>query len=154
MHEAGKALRVSWLADHLDAVLGQTLATRAYHALNRICLGQARRVRGTRRGRGLSSIENKRNDTGLRFVLQDPEEGNQGILIWKDDHLPTLIDWDDPVIKHALDRQVKYARLIQRKASSPHAQGADSQGHRYCVQLALEEVPFHKPKHAVGTDTI
>jgi hypothetical protein len=154
LHEAGKALRVSWLADHLDAVLGQTLATRAYHALNRICLGQARRVRGTRRGRGLSSIENKRNDTGLRFVLQDPEEGNQGIRIWKDDHLPIRIDWDDPVIKHALDRRVKYARLIQRKASSPHAQGADSQGHSYCVQLALEGVPFHKPKHAVGTDTI
>jgi hypothetical protein len=27
------------------------------------------------RGRGLGSIENKRNDTGLRFVHQKPEEG-------------------------------------------------------------------------------
>src|SRR5215472_18751787 len=29
LHEASKALRVSWVADHLDAVLGQTLTTRA-----------------------------------------------------------------------------------------------------------------------------
>jgi hypothetical protein len=42
LHEAAKVLRVSWIADHLDAVLAQTLASRAYHALNRVCLGQAR----------------------------------------------------------------------------------------------------------------
>jgi hypothetical protein len=45
LHEAAKRLRVSWIAEHLDAVLAQTLASRAYHALNRVCLGQARRVR-------------------------------------------------------------------------------------------------------------
>src|SRR6266436_8939253 len=83
-HELAKKLRVSWLADHLDAVLAQTLASRAYQALNRVCVGNARRVRFKSRGRGLSSIENKRNDTGLRFVLETPEEGNQGYLIWKD----------------------------------------------------------------------
>jgi hypothetical protein len=46
LHEAAKVLNGSWIADHLDAVLAQTLATRAYRALNRVCLGQARRVRG------------------------------------------------------------------------------------------------------------
>jgi hypothetical protein len=154
LHEAGKSLRVNWLADHLDAVLAQTLATRAYHALNRVCLGQARRVRFKSRGRGLTSLENKRNDTGLRFVLQQPEEGQQGFLIWQHDQLPALIDWDDPVVKYGLDQRIKYARLVQRKASSPHAQGADCRGYRYSVQLALEGVPYHKPKHTVGTETI
>src|SRR5215831_17976837 len=43
LHEAAKGLNCSWIADHLDAVLAQTLATRAYRALNRVCLGQARR---------------------------------------------------------------------------------------------------------------
>jgi hypothetical protein len=57
-HELVKALRVSWLADHLEAVLAQTLATRAYRALNRVCVGEARRVRFKSQGRGLSSIEN------------------------------------------------------------------------------------------------
>jgi hypothetical protein len=154
LHEAGKRLRVSWLAEHLDAVLAQRLSSRAYHALNRVCLGKAKRVRFRSRGRGLGSLENKRNDTGLRFVLQNPKEGNQGYLIWKNDHLGALIDWNDPVIKHGLDHRIKYARLLQRKASSAKAQGADSRGSRYFVQLALEGVPYHKPKHRLGHDII
>jgi len=149
-----KELRVSWLADHLDAVLAQTLATRAYRALNRVCVGQARRVRFKSRGRGLASLENKRNDTGLRFVLQTPEEGHAGYLVWHDDQLGALIDWNDPVVKHGLDQPIKYARLIRRPASSPRAQGADREGDRYFVQLALRGVPYQKPKHEVGKDTI
>src|ERR1051326_3023507 len=47
LHEAVRALRVSWIADHVDAVLAQTLASRAYRALNRVCLGQAHPVEGT-----------------------------------------------------------------------------------------------------------
>src|SRR6266446_9735668 len=154
LHDYAKEARVCWIAEHLDAVLAQTLATRAYQALNRVCVGKAKRVRFKSRGRRLDSIENKRNDTGLRFVLQKPEDGHHGFLIWQDDHLPARIDWNDPVVKYGLDHRIKYARLIRRPASSPRAQGADCQGDRYFVQLALEGVPFHKPKHPVGTDTI
>jgi hypothetical protein len=119
-----------------------------------VCVGKARRVRFKSRGRRLDSIENKRNDTGLRFVLQQPEEGHHGFLIWQGDHLPARIDWNDPVVKYGLEHRIKYARLIRRPASSPRAQGADCQGDRYFVQLALSGVPSHKPKHPVGTDTI
>jgi hypothetical protein len=154
LHDYAKRMRVSWIAEHLDAVLAQTLATRAYQALNRVCVGEARRVRFKSRGRGLSSIENKRNDTGLRFVLQKPEEGNQGYLIWKEDQLPALIDWEDEVVTYGLAHRIKYARLVQHKASSPQAQGADELGFRYSVQLALEGVVHHKPKHTVGHDII
>jgi hypothetical protein len=154
-HDLAKELRVSWLADHLDAVLAQTLATRAYRALNRVCVGKARRVRFKSRGRGLASLENKRNDTGLRFVLETQEKGRQhGYLLWHDDRLPALFDTDDPVVKHGLAHEIKYARLIRRHASSPGAQGADREGERYFVQLALAGVPYHKPKHAVGSDTV
>ena len=153
-HELAKALRVTWLAEHLDAVLAQTLATRAYHALMCVCVGEARRVRFKSRGRGLSSIEKERNDTGLRFVLQKPEEGNQGMVLWKGDALLALIDWNDPVVKHGLAHRIKYARLIRRRAASRRAAGAHSQGNRYSVQLALEGLPYHKPKHLVGSDTI
>ena len=154
LHDYAKEARVCWIAEHLDAVLAQTLATRAYQALNRVCVGEARRVRFKSRRRGLGSIENKRNDTGLRFVLQPPEEGNRGYLIWRDDELETLIDWDDPVVRHGLGHRIKYARLVQRKVSSERAQGADALGYRYVVQLALEGVPHHKKKHTVGSDTI
>ena len=135
-------------------MLSQTLATRAYRALNRVCLGQARRVRFKSRGRALSSVENKRPNTGLRFVLQPLEEGNAGYLLWQDDRLPALIDWEDPVVTYGLAHRIKYARLIQRSASSARAQGADKVGQRYFVQLALEGVPYHKPKHLIGHDTV
>ena len=154
LHEYAKTARVCWVADHLDSVLAQTLASRAYHALNRVCVGEARRVRFKSRGRGLSSIENKRNDTGLRFVLQKPEEGNRGFLIWKEDQLEAMIDWDDEVVAHGLRQRIKYARLVQRRASSERAAGADARGFRYVVQLALEGVPHRKQKHAVGNDII
>jgi Putative transposase DNA-binding domain len=154
LHEYAKTARVCWIADHLDAVLAQTLATRAYHALNRVCVGEARRVRFKSRGRGLGSLENKRNDTGLRFVLQKPEEGNRGFLIWKDDQLEAVIDWEDEVVAHGLRQRIKYARLVQRRASSECAAGADARGFRYVVQLALEGVPHRKKKHAVGNDII
>jgi hypothetical protein len=154
-HDLARELRVSWLAEHLDAVLAQTLASRAYRALNRVCVGKARRVRFKSRGRGLSSIENKRNDTGLRFVVQTRDGGQpQGYLLWHDDQLRALIDWDDPVVTHGLSQRIKYARLVRRRASSPRAQGADREGERYYVQLALAGVPLQKPKHTVGSDAI
>jgi hypothetical protein len=87
-------------------------------------------------------------------VLQKPEAGQQGFLNYQHDQFPALIDWHDPVVKHGLDHQVKYARLVQRKANSPQARGADCQGYRYYVQLALQGIPYHKPKHTVGSDTI
>jgi hypothetical protein len=48
LHAYAKEARACWLADHLDAVLAQTLASRAYQALNRVCVGQARRVQRQR----------------------------------------------------------------------------------------------------------
>jgi hypothetical protein len=58
------------------------------------------------------------------------------------------------VVKYGLAHRITYARLIKRRASSQRAAGADSQGNRYSVQLALEGLPYHKPKHLVGSDTI
>src|SRR5215472_13865895 len=80
------------------------------------------------RGRGLGSVENKRNNTGLRFLLQPPEEGNQGYLLWQDDRLLALIDWKDPVVTYGLAHPIKYARLLQRQASSARAEASRSSG--------------------------
>ena len=125
LHDAAKGLNCAWIADHVDAVLAQTLATRAYRALNRVCLGQARRVRFKSRGRGLSSVENKRPNTGLRFVLQPPEEGNAGYLLWQGDRLPALIDWEDPVVTYGLAPPHQICPAGLRQASSARAGGAD-----------------------------
>ncbi|HLQ27919.1 MAG TPA: hypothetical protein VK140_01620, partial [Ktedonobacteraceae bacterium] len=154
MHDFAKKANCTWIADHIDAMMAQTLATRAYRAVNRVCLGKARKVRFKSKGHGLDSVENKRTESGLRFKLQRPEEGNEGYLIWGKDRLRALIDWNDSVVHHGLRHRIKYARLVRRKASSPHAKSADGQGYRYCVQLALEGKPYQKKKNKPGPDVI
>jgi hypothetical protein len=154
LHDFAKEANCTWIADHIDSMLAQTLATRAYRAANRVCLGKAKKVRFRSKGRGLDSVENKWNRSGLRFILQQPEEGNQGWLLWGKDRLPALIDWHDEVVCHGLRHPIKYARLVRRKASSPNTQGADVQGYRYYAQLILEGTPHQKKKHTVGSDVV
>jgi hypothetical protein len=134
--------------------MAQTLATRVYQAVQKVCVGKARAVRFKSRGRGLDSVEGKRNDTGMRFVVQKPEAGNQGYLLWGADQIPALVDNADPVVAHGMHQRIKYARLVRRKASSPRAKGADETGQRYFVQLTLEGKPFLKPTHRPGPDTL
>src|SRR5712692_2998543 len=115
-----KQVRCTWIADHIDAVMAQVLAIRVYRAANRVCLGKAKKLRFRSKGRGLYRVENRDTKGSLRFKLQPPEEGNQGWLIWGKDRLPALIDWHDPVVHHGLRHQIKYARILRRKACSPN----------------------------------
>src|SRR5215469_6319757 len=151
-HAFATQANTSWIADHVDANTAQTLASRAYQAANRVCVGKARRVRFRSKGRGLDSLEGKTNTQGIRFVLQPAHEGNQGWLVWGAERISALIDWQDPVVLYGLlqHRRIKYVRLLRRKASSPRAKGADRDGSRYYAQLALEGVPYQKPKHPAG----
>src|SRR5258708_16415025 len=81
LHDFAKSANCTWIADHIDAVTAQTLATRAYKAANRVCLGKAKKVRFKSKGRGLDTIEAKRNNTRLRFVLHPPDEGTNACLV-------------------------------------------------------------------------
>jgi len=154
LHAYATKARTSWIADHIDSNTAQKLATRAYQAATGVCLGQAKKVRFKSKGRGLDSVEGKSNATRLRFVLERPEEGRAGYLVWQQERLPAIIDWNDPVIKHGLDSRIKFVRLIRRRASSPKAQGADCEGYHYYAQLALEGIAYQKPKHQVGTEIV
>jgi hypothetical protein len=117
-------------------------------------VGKAKRVRFRSRGRGIDSVEGKRNDVGLRFLLE-PNAGDGGFLLWNEQVIPAIINWRDLVVQHGLRHPIKYVRLIRRKASSPQAQGADGDGNRYYVQLVLEGHAFTKPKHEErGSDII
>ncbi len=154
LHAFATSARACWISEHIESTMAQTLATRAYQAINRVCMGKVRRVRFRSRGRGIDSVEGKRNDVGMRFLL-DPNAGDGGFLIWNQLVIPAIIDWGDPVISHGLRHPIKYVRLVRRRASSPQAQGADHEGNRYVVQLVLAGHPFTKPKHEhPGSDTI
>ena len=45
LHDYAKGARCSWIAEHIDSTMAQTLASRAYQAVNRVCVGKAKRVR-------------------------------------------------------------------------------------------------------------
>src|SRR5258708_3322849 len=137
LHEAAKRLRTSWLASHIDSLMAQRLASRAYQAANRVCVGEARRVRFRSQGRGLDSVEGKTNTSGLRFHLQAGAQGHQGWLSWHGEQIPALIDWQDEVIHHGLLKRIKYVRLLRQRASSPRAQGPDCRAFVYSVHLIL-----------------
>jgi transposase len=154
LHDFAKRARTTWIADHIDSSTAQTLATRAFRAANRVCVGQAKRVRFKSKGRGLDSLEGKQNTAGIHFDLQHGSVGNQGWLVWSKERYSARLDWQDLVVQHGLTHPIKYARLLRRKASSPRAEGADRDSYRYYTQLALEGVPYQKPKHAVGKATI
>jgi hypothetical protein len=64
LHAYATKATTAWIADHLDSNTAQKLATRAYQAANRVCLGQAKKVRFKSRGRGLDSLEGKTNKQG------------------------------------------------------------------------------------------
>src|SRR6516162_8347572 len=117
-HTFATQANTSWIADHVDANTAQTLATRAYHAANRVCVGKARRVRFRSKGRGLSSLEGKTNTQGIRFVLQPAQEGNQGWLVWGEERISARIDWQDPLVLYGLlgllRHRIKYVRLLRR----------------------------------------
>src|SRR5215831_12174539 len=117
LHGYAKRARVSWIADHIDSTMAQTLATRAYQAANRVCVGKAKRVRFRSKGRGIDSVEGKRNDVGMRFVL-DPNAGDGGFLIWNTEVIPAIINWQDPVVQHGMRHKIKYVR--RSDAALPH----------------------------------
>src|SRR5260370_23186620 len=61
LQPVAKEARCSWLADHLEAGLAQTLASPAYRALNRVCLGKAKRGRFKSKNPALDSIHDEPN---------------------------------------------------------------------------------------------
>ena len=102
----------SWLGEHLDSLVIQTLASRAYRAANRLLLGQARRVRFKGRHQ-LDTVEGKTNTSGLRWCGDRVE--------WKGLMLPARLDrrGRDRVQAHGLSCPVKYVRLVRRKLGEP-----------------------------------
>ena len=90
LHAFTKEANRTWIRDHIDSMIAQTLATRAYRAVNRVCLGKAKQVRFKSKGRGLDSVENKCNDMGLRFILQPSEKGEDRLTRFGQEYLQRL----------------------------------------------------------------
>ena len=123
--------------------------------VNRVCLGQAKRVRF--RSRGARPRQPGRQAQRYGTALRAPtlQGGKSGVAAVGHRPHPGPDRLGQPGGDlYGLSHRIKYARLLRRKASGPKAQGADAQGERYYVQLALEGTPYQKPKNRPGTEVI
>ena len=131
LHSYVGRIRNSWLGEHIDANTAQTLATRAYRAVNKTVTGEAERVR-FKRYVELDTLEGKTNKQGIRW--------RDGRLVWNGLELPAIIDRDDPVITHGLSCPIKFVRLIKRTIRGRV---------RLYAQLVCEGRPYQKEKNYV-----
>ena len=125
-----------WIGSKIDSNTTQKLATRAFNAAKKVLLGQSQKVRYKVLSR-FRSLEGKTNKQGIRW------KNNQ--LVWKDLKIDCRIDWTNPVIKHGLDSQVKYVRILWREINGKR---------RWYVQLINAGLPYQKPQNYVSDGVI
>jgi putative transposase len=136
LHAYAAQFNHSWIGEHLDINTIQTLATRAFKAVQQYAFGRRGRPRFKGRNQ-MDSVEGKSNAFGIRWRDDHIE--------WLKLHLQTVIDLDDPVIAHGLNSRVKFARIVRRKLNGRN---------RFYVQLVCEGEPYHKPEHEVGEGVV
>ena len=129
-------LRRSWIGDHLDVHVAQKLATRAFRAIEKMAVGKAKSVRFKGKHQ-MDTVEGKNNAAGIRW--------REDHLEWMGLNLAAILDYRDPVVRHALGCRVKYCRLVRRKIKGRN---------RFYVQLVCEGKPYVKPKNHLGTDSL
>ena len=132
LHAYAQQFGASWLGEHLDSLTIQKLATRAYHAANRLLLGTAHRVR-FKGPHQLDTVEGKTNTSGIRWCGDHVE--------WKGLEVQALLDPRDPVQAHGLACHVKYVRLVRRKLGERT---------RFYAQLVCQGTPLQKSQHQLG----
>jgi putative transposase len=136
LHAYAQQFGQSWLGAHLDSLVIQTLASRAYRAANRLLLGKARRIRFKGRHQ-LDTVEGKTNTSGLRWCGDRVE--------WKGLVLRARLDPKDLVQAHGLAFPVKYVRLVRRKLGERN---------RFSAQLVCEGVPYQKSRYPLGSGIV
>ena len=137
LHTYAKQFGHSCLGDHLDSLVVQTVATRAYHAAKEYILGKKGKPRFKGKNQ-FDSVEGKANTSGLRWkdnqVVWNIRSGKALTLV-------PLLPAKDKVIQHGLSSRVKYVRIVRRKLNGRN---------RFYVQLVGEGRPFQKPENKVG----
>ena len=141
LHGYAKQFGCSYLGDHLDSLVVQAVASRAYHAVNDYMLGK----KGRPRFKGwnqFDSVEGKTNTSGLRW------KDNQvvwNVLGGRKLTLAPIIPAEDDVIEHGLSCPVKYVRIVRRKLNGRS---------RFYVQLVGKGRPYQKPENPLGQGTV
>ena len=88
LHDVATPFLPSWLGEHLDSHVSQTLATRAYGAANRLLLRRAKRVRFKGKQQ-VDIVEGEVNTSGIRWCGDRVDWGDscclrslRGVIRW------------------------------------------------------------------------
>lgn len=125
-----------WIAGKVDSATQQKLATRAFHASEKVLFGRAKKVRFKVPNR-FNSMEGKSNKQGIRWA------DNQ--LVWSKLRLNAIIDQTNPVLMHGLTSPVKYVRILKRELNGKV---------RWFAQLVCEGIPYQKKANFVTNGLI
>ncbi|MDC3415292.1 transposase, partial [Aquibacillus sp. 3ASR75-286] len=132
--------------EHIGSFEAQKLATRAFHAVEKLHFGKSKKVHFKNNTDDIS-VENKSNKTGLRFV-----EGN---ILWGDKptkknlkpknwlSMPISPKPKDEYAHLALMDKTKYVRILKREVRGKC---------RYFVQLIQEGYPPTKRNRKTSND--
>ncbi|NMG82870.1 MAG: hypothetical protein GIS02_01535 [Methanosarcinales archaeon] len=138
IHHYAATVRNSWINEHIGIHIAQTLATRAFRAVQNKAFKKAKHVRFKGKNQ-FDTLEGKNNQTGLIF--------RENTLHWSGIEIPCIIDENNNVMAYGLnpEHRIKYCRIVRRKINSIN---------RFYLQLILEGTPYHNPKHKIGYEEI
>jgi transposase len=118
----------NWIGACFPAHVEQKIALRVLGAAERMLYGQSRRLRFKTKGRGVKSLENKSDKSGIRFREVDGKWG----VYYQAMFFPVLFNKQDQCHQHALEHKVKYSQIIRKTRKGKV---------RYEVQLVQEGDP-------------
>lgn len=148
-----------WMSEKLGAHEKQTVGTRAFKAVKKVQLGQAKKVRFKISSR-YRSIEGQSNATGIKWRTVEQKRPNKigktkdirnkikcikSLVAWNGLELEPIIDLNNPVVVHGLNSPVKYCRILWRNLNGKR---------RWYVQLINEGLPYQKESNYVGEGVI
>lgn len=129
----------SWIGHHLDSQTVKRLAERAFIWVKEYKTDRDRGKPKFKRYKTLNAVESINNLQGI---------------IWRDDKviwsagrygqkliLDTIIDYDDPVMRHGLSSRIKFVRLVHRSLNGQA---------RFYAQLVGEGKPYQRFERGAG----
>ena len=130
------ANKSKWIAKNIDSNTQQKLATRAFNATEKVLFGQAKKVKFKVSSR-FRSLEGKTNKQGIRWKNEQ--------LYWGKLRIKPIIDWLNPVIKHGLDSEIKFVRIVWRNLNGKR---------RWYAQLINKGLSYQKPQNFIASGLI
>jgi hypothetical protein len=100
----------NWIGACFPTHVEQKIALRVFQSAEKMLYGQSRRLRFKTKGRGVKSLENKSDASGIRFREKDGKWG----VIYQDMFLPIIFDARDQCHQYAFDHKVKYSQIVRK----------------------------------------